>query len=148
MRVDLRPLHRLEILLGPAHLLVRVEGRRSLVALRRHWNLIVLEICCWVLVRVYVLWGAKLLLINGTHGTVIVFKVELGDFIRLFDGIWIIVPRLEGLNRLWLCWYNILHLILKKGCVLLEQWNLLMHEEFAAEIRLLAATRHFLIGWH
>ena len=46
MRVDLRPLHRLEILLGPAHLLVRVEGRCSLVALRRHWNLIVLEICC------------------------------------------------------------------------------------------------------
>ena len=46
MRVDLRPLHGFEILLRPARLLVRVEGRCSLVALRRHWNLIVLEIGC------------------------------------------------------------------------------------------------------
>lgn len=148
MRVDLRPLHGFEILLRPARLLVRVEGRCSLVALRRHWNLIVLEIGCWVLVRVYILWGAKLLLINGTHGTVIVFEVELGNYIWLFDGIWILVPRLEGLSRLWLCRYYIVHLMLKKSCVLLKQWNLLMHEEFAAELRLLAAARHFLIGWH
>ena len=87
MRVDLRPLHRLEVLLRPARLLVRVERRCSLVTLRRHRNLVVLEIGCGVLVRLDILRGAKLLLIDGAHGTVIVFEVQLGDHVRLFFGI-------------------------------------------------------------